>query len=315
MMTSLYSPIKDKTLWSGRADALPHDYVFQIIQPLNLNERNKPLNGYALLGFECDTGVSRNGGRRGAKEGPASFRQALAKLPVHQPLTLYDAGNVRCDENDLEAAQQELGTRVAQLLSLNLMPLVIGGGHETAWGHYQGLAQHVKMSNVAILNFDAHFDLRPLMDGSLGHSGTPFRQIHTSTALNRQPFNYYCAGLQPLSNTKRLFDYAHEHHVQYVLAETIQKNPYDLQFIEHIIEAHETIYVSLCLDVFHASIAPGVSAPQALGIGFEYVMNALRLLKACGKVISLDLVELAPSLDLNQQTAKLAAALLMTYLS
>ena len=67
-------------------------------------------------------------------------------------------------------------------MSYDFDVIVIGGGHETAWGHFQGLAHPNK--DIAILNFDAHFDLRPLINGQLGSSGTPFRQIHNFLTTN-----------------------------------------------------------------------------------------------------------------------------------
>ena len=308
-----YTTPPNHDLWSGRPDALDNEYIYQRVQLFDIATQKK-LTGYGLLGFESDTGVRRNLGNPGAHEGPAAFRRVFAQLPAHTAFNLYDAGNITCLADDLEAAQTELKINVDALLSSGLSPIVIGGGHETAWGHFQGLAQHYPNKNIAILNFDAHFDLRPLVDGQWGSSGTPFRQIQTLLSSQNKPFNYYCAGIQPFSNTTYLFDYARENHVKYLLAEKIHANPYDLSFIEEIIQKHQHIYVSVCLDVFHAACAPGVSAPQALGIAPTFVINALRLLKRSKQVISLDIVELAPRYDINNQTAKLAASLLMSYL-
>ena len=312
-MTSCYYPTTNPNLWSGRTDADDNEYVYQIIQALNLNDAPKKLTGYAFLSFQSDTGVVRNQGSPGAYEGPNAIRRTLAKFPIHSNMTLYDAGNIICIANDLETAQVELGIHVAKIIACGLTPIVLGGGHETAWGHFQGLAHTNK--DIAILNFDAHFDLRPLINDQLGSSGTPFRQIQGYLALQNKPFHYYCAGIQPFSNTKHLFDYAHRLNVHYTLAETINANPYDVTFIKNIIDSHQHIYVSICLDVFNASIAPGVSAPQILGIFPNYVIESLKLLKSSGKVIILDIVELAPNYDIRDQTAKLAASLLMTFLS
>lgn len=312
----MYYPITDHSIWSGRTDAQNNEYLYQIIQYLDLNNMPaKSLSGYGLIGFECDTGITRNQGNPSAKDGPISFRKALAKCPVHSSFALYDAGNVKCLADELETAQTELSIQINKLLSHHLMPIVIGGGHETAWGHFQGVAKHYHDADIAILNFDAHFDLRPLIDGQRGSSGTPFRQMNTLLKSEGKPFNYYCAGIQPFSNTRSLFDYAKENHVNYLLAEKIHANPLDISFIEQIVQAHQHIYVSICLDVFNAALAPGVSAPQPLGIGATYVINALKLLKNSGKVISLEIVELAPDYDIHAQTAKLAATLLMTWLT
>jgi formiminoglutamase len=313
---SLYYPIQDKDIWSGRPDAKENDYLYQTIKFIdldNLSSFNLEQTGYVLLGFESDEGVRRNLGNLGAKEGPTAFRKVLGQLPIQKEVILYDAGNVVCIEKDLESAQKELKTRVTTILSLGLMPIVIGGGHETALGHYQGIDTCFNQDNVAILNFDAHFDLRELSGDNLGTSGTPFRQVNDGLKSQGKPFFYYCAGIQPYANTSRLFDYAKENNVNYLLAEKIMANPYDMSFIEDIVSSHSQIYVSVCLDVFNSRLAPGVSAPQALGIDATYVIEALKVLKNSGCVVGLDIVELAPRYDISQQTAKLAAALFFNY--
>ena len=314
----MYSPLIEP-IWSGRTDAKPNEYVYQQINCLDLSKpaslQTDYQKKYVLLGFQSDEGVTRNLGRAGASQGPSAFRKAFGKLPIHKPFELFDAGNVACLDHDLENAQQVLGNKVAQCLSLGLNPIVIGGGHETAWGHYQGLNQHFQDQSIALLNFDAHFDLRPLINNQQGSSGTPFFQIHQHLKAQNKPFYYYCAGIQPFSNTMSLFQTAHEFDVNYCLAETIHATPNDLTFVQQVIKNHEKIYVSVCLDVFSATIAPGVSAPQPLGIGISYVIKALRYLKASNKVVSLDFVELSPPYDINDQTAKLASCLLMEYLA
>jgi formiminoglutamase len=82
-----------------------------------------------------------------------------------------------------------------------------------------------------------------------------------------------------------------------------------------MLEKSDNVYLSLCLDVFAAAIAPGVSAPQALGLTPWQIIPALRQLAVSNKVISLDVVELAPNFDLDQRTAKLAALLICDFLT
>ena len=98
------------------------------------------------------------------------------------------------------------------------------------------------------------------------------------------------------------------------MASDINANPRDMSFIEKIISKHEKIYVTICLDVFNSQLAPGVSAPQVLGIGFLYVLEAIKILKKSGKVLSLDIAELNPSKDLQNRTAKLSANIIAEYL-
>ena len=75
--------------------------------------------------------------------------------------------------------QRLLGLAVEKILSLNLFPLVLGGGHETTFGHFQGQladqSQKAGTPDIGIINFDAHFDLRPYDKGR--SSGSMFSQI------------------------------------------------------------------------------------------------------------------------------------------
>ncbi len=85
-------------------------------------------------------------------------------------------------------------------------------------------------------------------------------------------------------------------------------------FLGPFVEKARFIYLSICLDVFAAHYAPGVSAPQVLGLLPHQVLSSLEKLAKSGKVVALDIVELAPSLDQDDRTAKLAASLLSDFL-
>ncbi|WP_119342634.1 formimidoylglutamase [Facilibium subflavum] len=298
---------------------IERQYFYQIAQPIDLDDQQhlkeitnqSNQHNYIILGFCCDIGVVRNHGIAGAKLGPDAFRKQFYNLPVHQDnFQLFDAGDIMCDAQTLEQAQKTLATYVDKIIDSGAMPIIIGGGHETAWGHLQGIYKH----NIpAIVNFDAHFDLRQTLQDDKGSSGTPFYQALQYTKTNNKPFHYYCLGIQPFANTRDLFAFADENHVKYQLAETIHKHP-DTTFIDDIIKKHRQIYISICLDVFNASIAPGVSADQPLGIDPFYVVDSLRKLKKSNQIISLDIVELNPQKDIDNKTAKLAGILLAEYL-
>lgn len=302
-------------LWQGRPDAKMNEYIYQMVDVTKLNQLPESNEGFAIIGFASDEGIRRNFGRIGAKEGPNQLRKALATIAANKKIALYDLGNIECIDNNLEKAQAELALTVKEVIGKGLMPIVLGGGHETAWGHFLGLDQaYQSQQNIAIVNFDAHLDLRAVNSDQKGSSGTPFYQISEYLKAKNRPFDYYCFGVQSLANSKSLFDYAKAQKVMLYKADAINKHPDDLTLIEAVINKHPKIYVSLCLDVFQVAIAPGVSAPQALGISSGYVLDALKLLKRSNQVIGFDIVELSPPFDCDNRTAKLAASLLSTFL-
>jgi len=303
---SRYRPAT-KTPWAGRADGRFHQKFVcdDLRQPL---ETNPNAHNFGLIGFACDEGVRRNHGRTGAVEGPTVFRETFAKLPANIPddWKFYDIGDITCDDGDLEASQECLGKTVKNLREQGIIPIVIGGGHEVAWGHYQGL----RNDHLSIINFDAHFDIRPYEEK--GSSGTPFLQMHDDCQRRNVPFSYSCFGVQPLGNTQSLFDQAHQLGITIVNSEEIDDHLSSA--VNHAIEHAESIYLTICLDVFAASVAPGVSAPQPLGLMPWQILPALNRIAESGKVIGFDVAELNPQFDRDHMTAQLAAYLVSSFI-
>ncbi len=294
----------DQGEWQGRADPTR---LYQTVECRSLKD-SFPSPGISLLGFRCDQGVARNQGRVGAKDGPQALRKQLGSLAIHHPsLVMYDAGNILA-LGSLEQAQQALGQAVAYLQSQDQLTIVLGGGHETAWGHFQGLAKQPFAQDLAIINFDAHFDLRHEQQST---SGTPFFQIHEQCQKQSLPFHYYCFGIQPQANTDTLFKTAKTVQAQYWLAQDIHIDPNHLvQEIDIILNRHQSVYVSVCLDVFSSAFAPGVSAPSPLGLLPWHVLPVMKRLAQSSQVKAMDVVELAPNYDDNQFTAKLGAQII-----
>ena len=228
-------------------------------------------------------------------EGPNAFRKALRGLPWHNDAenTLIDIGNIYCQDDELEASQETLKETVSILQKQKIRTMVIGGGHELAWGHFQGLPD----LNYAIINFDAHFDLRPPLENNRGTSGSSFLQIANDYKAKGKAFDYTCFGIQKATNTASLFKHAEELNVRFMEAEEFQSDFYEKAFgmINSIITKHDAIYVSLCMDVFAAPFSPGVSAPQPLGIYPYHVIPLLRKLASSGKVIAFDIPNYRPS--------------------
>jgi formiminoglutamase len=306
----------DQSLWQGRKDAKPNEYLFQQIECQSLSELNNKASTFALLGFCSDAGVKRNQGRPGAKEGPNVLKQTMASLPLQKEVSIIDAGNVECPDDELEQAQEQLGEAVFELLNNKCRPILLGGGHETAWGHYQGITKHIGDEDLAIINIDAHLDLRPLVNGKLGSSGTPFTQIAETRKKAGLNFNYYCFGIQTTANTKNLFHTAKELDVQYIPANDMHKNMQSsLELIDAILKKHKYIYLTICLDAFGSYLAPGVSAPQINGITLEQAATLIKPLIKSNKLLSSDIVEYAPCFDCDHKTAKLATHLISLFLA
>jgi formiminoglutamase len=259
-----------------------------------------------LAGFPVDEGVRRNGGRTGAAAGPSALRRllyaftpdALAPGPFTELLgKTLDAGDLACS-GDLARDQAALGEAVARWLEGGAFVLVLGGGHETAFGHF--LAYAALARPVEILNLDAHADVRETKDGA-GHSGSPFREAleHPSGACRR----YSVAGLQPHSVARAHVDLVTGRGGQAVFAAQLTAERLRALFTA----LRAPALVSFDLDAVDQAFAPGVSAPAARGLSPERWLEAAFLAGRSPSVTSVDLAELNPAHDRDGQATRLAA--------
>ncbi len=300
----------DMDLWTGRNDGNGNERWHQQVAPL---EESIPA-GIALLGVSSDEGVKRNHGRPGAAAGPNAIRAALANMAYHQSTPLYDAGNICCEHNDLETLQLKQKDKVCQLLEQNHFPLIIGGGHEIAYGSFTGLEKYLSLNHnsdpIGIINLDAHFDLRQADQAT---SGTPFLQMANHCLQKEIPFHYLCLGISDTANTKALFTTAKQLEIQYLRDEELNRWQFVQieQKLKSFILPCQAIYLSIDLDVLPAATAPGVSAPAARGIPQEVLEWLLATIKQIsGERLKLaDIAEYNPKYDIDGRTARVAARL------
>lgn len=309
---SYYSKPQSK-LWRGRKSE-GQLYLHEKVRFLDLDQMDRPPGDWklGLLGYACDEGVGRNHGRIGAAEGPDAIRRQLAKLPNHlRPDThLYDVGNVGGADTAMESAQEQLAEKVVQLLRGRIFPILLGGGHDMAYGHYQGLKGFFGSdTSIGIINFDAHFDLRN--NTSANTSGTPFYQIARDSQREGTPFHYLCLGIRRDANDAQLFQTAGQLNASFI--ENIHFTMNEAQHIVHVlldfIRKVDRVYVTIDLDGFSSAYAPGVSAPSPMGFSPKIVIESLELILKSQKLVAIDIAEMNPRYDRDHQTAKLAASL------
>lgn len=313
----------DMRVWTGRVDHAEGPAGRRWHQQMRPLETQT--SGVALLGFACDAGVERNHGRIGAHAGPLAIRRMLANLPVPGSGNLIDAGDVQAlpgtDDDGLEAAQEALSGHVADLLARGLFPLVLGGGHEVAFGSFGGLARHLarhlasapangapRPPRIGIINLDAHFDLRMANRAS---SGTPFRQISEDCQARGWPFHYCCLGVSEFANTVALFQRAEALGVLWRRDTDMDLSQRDatLAQLDGFLSNVDHVYLTVCLDVLPAAVAPGVSAPAACGVALDVIEPIVDAVGRSGKLRLADIAEMNPCFDIDGRTARVAARL------
>lgn len=299
-------------LWTGRDDG-PDPGARRWHQIVQFVDLAKQLEHFfdptiCVIGYASDLGVRENQGRMGAAVGPTRLRARMAPFPEVPGVAILDGGDIAPGATVLET-QQALAWAVERVVRAGAMPVILGGGHDMAFGHFLGVAQ-ARGRAPACINFDAHIDMRPL--GATGpNSGTPFTQALDWCRASQTTFRYAVLGTQRLANTQALFDRAHD-----AGALIVDADGFSLDTIEEVMDAlndevaEEELCLSIDLDVFASAFAPGVSAPTAMGIAPDAAFRRLyRGILESERVMGVEIAELSPPFDVDDRTARLGAAL------
>jgi formiminoglutamase len=219
---------------------------------------------------------------------------------------LLDLGNIQVS-SDLEQAQRRLGDAVAAVLRAGAAPIVLGGGHETAFGHYLGYVE--AGIDAAIVNVDAHLDVRPYPNG--GHSGSPFRQAieHPERPLLADRYAVVAAQRQSVARAHSEFVGDHRGRVHWLPA--FAAPDWVLSVLSAELDRFEAdgaaVMLTIDADAFRQAHVPGTSAPSPVGLDGAAWPEIAFLAGSREAVRSIDLVELNPAFDRDGQSARWAA--------
>ncbi len=268
-----------------------------------------------IIGFPSEEGVKRNGGRPGSAMAPNTIRKELFRLtpsPEHFDAfnnllkNTVDVGNLKVTA-DVEQDQENLGQVISRFLDKNIIPVILGGGHETAFGHFDGYVQSKK--KCYILNWDAHTDVRELKN-SQAHSGSPFRQAIEHE--NGYCISYTVAGLLPQSVSKEHLEYIRNKNGYYVMSANIDRDEIDRIYSAY--SDDNPMMVTFDMDAVDQAFAPGVSAPAVNGLTPDLWLYAARKAGQNRNLNSFDIVEVNPQFDRDNQTARLAAMTIWNFI-
>jgi formiminoglutamase len=302
-MASVFTPTPEEVFYRS-----PRGYDPRLGQMFRCASFEKCLqspNGWVLIGHPDDEGVSRNGGRPGAALGPQRIREALYRLTPGRAFKapLLDLGNTTKSDRDLGSHQTLLVKELSPLYENRRRVISLGGGHDYAYVDVGAFvaSQPIKGKKSTwplVLNFDAHFDLRPLESGPT--SGTPFRQL-----LEQYDFDLFEIGVQSHSNSEALFDYAEKNKVSTWSFQAVHGRL--LKMLKTIKANNRPVFLSVDMDAFSSAFAPGTSAAAPIGLDANEFLLALQWIMKSWNVKGLGIYEVAPPLDRDNQTSKLAA--------
>jgi len=131
-----------------------------------------------LLGIPFDYGIHLVGGRPGARFAPSRIKKEFFKLIKNSKLfdflKIVDYGNVDPKSRKVKETHELLRKSVLKIIKDGAIPIVIGGSHDNSYGSCKAVKEIYR--KVGGINIDAHYDVRPVINGKI-NSGTPFRRL------------------------------------------------------------------------------------------------------------------------------------------
>lgn len=280
-------------------------------------------------------------GRRGVKDGPEAILQTglerklrqlghevetAAALPEFRPgpSSSHEPAAHKMKHLDAVAELSEaLALRVSAILGLGRFPLVLGGDHSIAIGTIAGLSMHFK--RLGILWFDAHSDLNTAETSPSGNIHGMSLAVSLGLGTERltkllgrcpkvRPEHIVIVGARDLDAGERqlirqlgircyTMQDIDRHGIAKVLKQAIRQ-----------LQGTDGVHVSFDIDSVDPIEAPGTGTPVRGGMSYREAHYAMELLQESGFVTSVEMVEVNPSLESEERTARLASGLLCSLL-
>lgn len=284
-----------KKLWNGKIDSFEEDdlKLWQVVKDISEVQEK---GGVCFVGYDTEDGILRDEGVAGAAEGADAIRKGLSELPSIKNLRIYDYGNL--EKKTLEEAQEEYSEKIADIYSKGLFPIGLGGGHDIVYGAYKGIRKAFPDKKIGIISFDAHLDIKSYDERMT--SETSFKKILDED----KNVEYAITGFQRLENSRSLIRNADEKGV--LVLEEEYPEEFTISSLKSFVKKMDIVYVTICMDVFDGSAAPGVSFPTVLGMDSKKGKRILRAIMESKKVVCLDFAEINPRYDIASRTSRLA---------
>jgi arginase len=251
----------------------------------------------ALLGVPYDAASSF---QRGAAEGPAAVRDALASdatngwseslIDLRAPGVIVDAGDVgvNTDDDDVRA---RIEAAMAAVMASERKPIVLGGDHSITYPLIRAVRR--RYPRLAILHIDAHADLYEIFEGNRYSHACPFARIMEERLADR----LVQVGIRTMN--PHLRQQADRFGVEVITMREWTDN--------RALAFTDPLYVSIDLDAFDPAFAPGVAHREPGGFSSRQVIDIIQRVQ--GTIIGADVVECNPRNDPAAITPWLAAKL------
>jgi agmatinase len=236
----------------------------------------------------------------GSRFGPPQIRIAGDNIESFSPyqrrdlssLQIHDAGDMSFPDATWPGVARAIQQRLDPLFAAGKLPVSLGGEHSITGPIVA--AAHKSHPDLAVIQFDAHADLRAeFLNESHSHA-TAMHQAAASVGPDR----VFQFGIR--SGTEEEFRIGRHLHPFSALAPLKTARP---EFLGH------PLYVTIDIDVLDPAVMPAVATPEPGGISYTELLQALLELRGC-RIVGLDIVEYNPLANRDLAPASLVASLL-----
>lgn len=272
----------------------------------------------AVMGAPYDFGTQF---RAGARFGPRAVREASTLFSfghagaydheddatyLPQSVRIVDIGDADIVHTDTAQSHANIRTGVQAILRAGALPVVIGGDHSINIPCIEAFADQ---GPIHILQIDAHLDFVDERHGvKVGH-GSPLRRAAEKAYVTGMTQ----VGIRNVSSTAR-DGYEAARAMGSDILSVRQFRALGPKGVAARIPKGARLYVTIDIDGFCPSIAPGTGTPSHGGFLYYEVLELLQQVAKAHDIVGIDLVEVAPDYDHSQSTAILAAQVLLNFL-
>lgn len=261
------------------------------------NEYNE--SKIVLFGAPFDSTTSFRPGTRFASR---TMRAESFGLETYSPYqeedledyAVFDGGDLELCFGDTERALKQIEEFSAQIIQDKKIPLMIGGEHLVTLGSVRAVAR--EYPDLHIIHFDAHADLREEYLGVRLSHATVLHRVWDIVGDGK----IFQFGIR--SGDRSEFEWGKTH-------VTTQK--FNFNGLEQTVErlSGKPVYFTLDLDVLDPSVFPGTGTPEAGGVNFMQLLDAILCVSKCN-IVGCDINELSPSYDQSGASTAVACKVL-----
>jgi agmatinase len=224
---------------------------------------------------------------KGADRGPLAILEASPQIEYYDIETdsevhllgIHTAEPV-VENQSPEHMANEVYLRIQQILADMKFPVILGGEHSVSIGAFKAIAE--KYSDLTIVQFDAHTDLRPEYEGTRYNHACAMTWAKALAPIVQIGIRSVSVDEKPFIDQNRIF-YAHE----------IVDNEVYLSNIPRLLTSN--VYITIDLDCFDPAYVPSTGTPEPGGLSWYQVIKILKLISKTSNIVGFDIVELCPN--------------------